>query len=152
LYDPVRQAIGLGHAGWQGCVRDLPGAMVQAMQAEFGSRPISFGPALALLLAPAVMRWANRLLVRFRGRFARPDQFLAPAAGPGRPHLALPQANRQNLLRAGVPAAQIEMPGLCTACHTDLFFSHRAENGRTGRFGSIFLSISVADFRHARLQ
>nr|MBP6469913.1 laccase domain-containing protein [Chloroflexota bacterium] len=53
------------------------------------------------------------------------------------PHFDLPEANRRNLQRAGVQ--QIELSGLCTACRTDLFFSHRAENGRTGRFGSIFV-------------
>lgn len=39
LYDPQQRAIGLGHAGWQGAVRDLPGALVRAMQAAFGSDP-----------------------------------------------------------------------------------------------------------------
>jgi hypothetical protein len=45
----------------------------------------------------------------------------------------LSEANRRNLARAGVES--IEVSGLCTACRTDLFFSHRAEKGRTGRFG-----------------
>ena len=39
LYDPLNHAIGLGHAGWKGTVVDLPGAMVRAMTAEFGSDP-----------------------------------------------------------------------------------------------------------------
>ena len=39
------------------------------------------------------------------------------------------------LERAGV--RQIEISGVCTACHTDEFFSHRAEHGRTGRFGAV---------------
>lgn len=139
VYDPVRPAIGLGHAGWQGCLADLPGALVQAMQAEFGSQPdnlwAGIGPCIGSCcyeVGPAVIEAAGNA-------FDQPHQFLIPQPGRDRPHFDLPQANRHNLLRAGIPSEQIEMAGICTACRTDLFFSHRAENGRTGRFGSIFL-------------
>ena len=47
----------------------------------------------------------------------------------------LPAANYHNLLNAGV--RHVELSGYCTACRTDLFFSHRAEKGRTGRFGVV---------------
>ena len=62
--------------------------------------------------------------------------FVRDFAGLG-PHFDLPEANRRNLARAGVQS--IEQSGLCTACRTDLFFSHRAENGKTGRFGTILI-------------
>jgi copper oxidase (laccase) domain-containing protein len=39
------------------------------------------------------------------------------------------------LERAGV--GSIELVGICTACHTEDWFSHRAEKGRTGRFGAL---------------
>lgn len=47
--------------------------------------------------------------------------------------LDLIAANRWQLTNAGVPEAGISDSGLCTACHTELLFSHRRENGRTGR-------------------
>ena len=53
----------------------------------------------------------------------------------GRSYLDLWEANRLQLLQMGV--RQIEVAGLCTACHTDDWFSHRAEKGRTGRFGAL---------------
>ena len=45
----------------------------------------------------------------------------------------LPAANAQQLAAAGV--LHVEQADLCTACHNDEFFSHRLEDGRTGRFG-----------------
>ena len=57
--------------------------------------------------------------------------------GTARPHLALVRANQLNLEQAGVD--HIETSGLCTACRTDLFFSHRAEKGHTGRFGAVMM-------------
>jgi copper oxidase (laccase) domain-containing protein len=53
----------------------------------------------------------------------------------GRVHLDLPAAVRAQLRAAGV--RRVENAGLCTACRVDEFFSHRAERGRTGRFGIV---------------
>jgi len=51
--------------------------------------------------------------------------------------LDLWQTNRNQLLMAGLLAEHIELPEVCTGCHTELFFSHRAEHGKTGRFPAI---------------
>ena len=45
------------------------------------------------------------------------------------------EANRRQLEAAGV--GRLVVSGLCTACHTDHFYSHRAERGKTGRFGVV---------------
>jgi len=47
--------------------------------------------------------------------------------------LDLVEANRQQLLAAGLPAKNIEASPLCTNCHPELLFSYRAEHGKTGR-------------------
>ena len=51
--------------------------------------------------------------------------------------LDLVAANRWQLLDAGVRGKNISTSGLCTACRTDLFFSHRREQGRTGRMMAV---------------
>ena len=52
-------------------------------------------------------------------------------------HLDLWQANAITLQRAGVLADNIDMANTCTACNKDVFFSYRADNGKTGRIASI---------------
>jgi hypothetical protein len=44
-------------------------------------------------------------------------------------------ANRLLLERAGV--RQVEVAGICTACHLEDWYSHRGERGQTGRFGAL---------------
>jgi copper oxidase (laccase) domain-containing protein len=52
--------------------------------------------------------------------------------------LDLWEANRQALIEAGVPREHIEVAGLCTQCHSDRFFSHRANGGQpAGRFAAL---------------
>lgn len=143
LYDPHNHAIGLGHAGWRGAIVNLPGAMVQAMQAEFGSKPseirAALGPCISVShyevdepviseVKKAFPKWEERLLAYQRDGRDRPI---------GRPHFNLALANHINLYEAGVK--NVELPSYCTATRTDLFFSHRAEKGKTGRFGAVFI-------------
>jgi YfiH family protein len=135
LYDPRRHAIGLGHAGWRGAVADLPGAMVRAMVSEFDSDPADLIAAVGPCIGPCCYEVGEEVIGAVRAAFAVPDDLLQSNGGP-RPHFDLPEANRRNLRNAGVSA--IELSGYCTACRTDLFFSHRAEKGRTGRFGTVF--------------
>ncbi|MEM7117470.1 MAG: peptidoglycan editing factor PgeF [Chloroflexota bacterium] len=140
LYDPDQHAIGLGHAGWKGAVNDLPGAMVQAMVATFGSQPANLIAALGPSIGACCYEVDEPVISQVRAACVEPETLLVD--GPetkknGRPYFDLPEANRRNLQRAGV--GQIEMPGLCTGCRTDLFFSHRVERGKTGRFGSMFI-------------
>ncbi len=143
LFDPFNGAIGLGHAGWKGTVRDLPGAMVRSMTAEFGSDPARLLAGIGPAIGPCCYEVDEPVIGQVRAAFSEPGSLLldgqngSPKANGGRLYFDLPEANRRNLHRAGVQ--QIEMAGLCTACRTDLFFSHRAENGKTGRFGTIFI-------------
>jgi len=141
LYDPTHHAIGLGHAGWQGAVKDLPGAMVRAMVNEFGSNPAHLLAAIGPCIGPCCYEVDGPVISQVREHFAEPQSLLLPVPADkedrGRPYFDLPQANRQNLLEAGV--RNIELSDYCTACRTDLFFSHRAEQGKTGRFGTVFI-------------
>lgn len=137
VYDPVQHAIGLGHAGWMGAVVDLPGAMVRAMVHEFGSRPQDLVAAVGPAISVAHYEVGEPVISRVRAAFADGDSLLPQGPGQRRPHFDLAEANRRNLARAGVVA--IELSELCTFDRSDLFFSHRGENGRTGRFGTLFV-------------
>jgi YfiH family protein len=139
LYDPVRKAIGLGHAGWKGAVVDLPGAMVRAMAREFGSRPADLLAGVGPSISWAAYEVDEPLVGEVKASFAEWERYLRKPTGKenGRFHFDLPVANRARLAAAGVQ--KIELAGLCTAERTDLFFSHRTEQGKTGRFGTILV-------------
>ncbi|MDX1663980.1 MAG: polyphenol oxidase family protein, partial [Candidatus Promineifilaceae bacterium] len=119
IYDPQAYAIALGHAGWQGAIRDLPGALVRAMEQEFGSDPATLLAAVGPAIGPCCYEVGEPVISAVHEAFPDGDGLLHDVAGP-RPHFDLPGANRRNLERAGV--RQIEMAGLCTSCRSDLFF------------------------------
>jgi polyphenol oxidase len=138
LFDPRRRAAGLVHAGWQGTVNQIVRAAVEAMQAEYGSQPgdllAGIGPSIAAHhyeVGPEVIEQVQQSFG------AQAGQVLAPSPGsdPSRQTFDLWAANRLVLEQAGV--REIEVAGLCTACNLQDWYSHRAEKGRTGRFGAL---------------
>jgi YfiH family protein len=134
LYDPIHKVVGIAHAGWMGTVRGAVRAAVEAMQVRFGSRPADIQAGIGPSIGPDHYQVGPDVVIQVRQAFGeRASSLLVERAGAI--HFDLWAANRQALEQTGV--MQIEVAGLCTACHTDDWFSHRAERGRTGRFGAI---------------
>ncbi len=141
LYDPKRRAIGLGHAGWKGAVLDLPRSLVLAMQNTFGSKPESLQAAIGPSIGPCCYQVGQNVIAAVQSSFDDPEQLLLPDdaedSDETRRRFDLPEANRQRLIEVGV--RKIETTEFCTSCRSDLFFSHRADHGKTGRFGVLLL-------------
>jgi len=134
LYDPVHRAIGLAHAGWRGTLAGVTRKAVQAMRSAFGSRPADLIAGLGPGIGPCCYQVGPEIVEAARTAIPGwPSVLLRQRDGSW--HLDLWEANRRQLVQAGV--VHIEMSGLCTACRTDEFYSHRAEQGRTGRFGIV---------------
>lgn len=143
FYDPLRGAVGLAHAGWRGTMHNIAGATVRAMVEQFDCRAgdimAVIGPAIGPCcyeVGPEVIDAAASALVDSASLFVRRN------GRADRAHFDLWEANRRQLVAAGVK--HIIQSELCTACRTDQFFSHRAERGRTGRFGVIIGRRGVA--------
>lgn len=134
FHDPVRKVAGIAHAGWMGTVHGTVGAVLQAMQARFGSSPADVLAAIGPSIGPDHYEVGADVVHQVRHSFGEEAGGLLTGRG-GRIYFDLWAANRLLLEKAGVK--KIEVCGLCTACHNQDWFSHRAEKGRTGRFGAL---------------
>ncbi len=134
FHDPVKGVIGIAHAGWLGTVRGAARAAVEAMQKRYGSRPADILAGIGPSIGPDHYEIGPDVIEQVMITFGKQSEQLIETH-EGRTHLDLWTANRLQLQDAGVE--QIEMAGVCTACSLDDWFSHRAEKGRTGRFGAL---------------
>jgi len=161
LADPRQRAVAAVHAGWRGTLARIAEKALGRMKMEFDTRAedvvAAVGPAIGRCcyevgpeVAQAFAGQFESARDWFEGHFDRlaggddpapfpwlsmtPPGHEAPAP---RVRLDLQAANRWQLEAAGVPPAQIASSALCTACRTDLLFSHRRENGRTGRMMAV---------------
>jgi YfiH family protein len=133
LYDPIRRAIGIVHAGWKGTISGAAASLVKAMNETYSCQPRHLLAGIAPSICVDHYEVGYEVVNAARGAFKNPDEVLIKKGECY--HFDLWAANRTALQEAGVE--QIEVSGLCTSCRNDLFFSHRAEKGKTGRFGAL---------------
>lgn len=156
VVDRRKRAIGVFHAGWRGTVKRIVEKGVGEMHRHFSSRPSDLEAAIGPGVHNCCYTVGEEVREKFESQFAYasalfheikesdpvrekyPMLFLT-ARAPG--HSTLPvkifldlvEANRRQLLDAGVPKKNIGSSPLCTSCKVDLLFSYRAEKGTTGR-------------------
>jgi YfiH family protein len=134
VHDPHNGIVGIAHAGWMGTLRDVATATVNALRKNFGSKPADLVAGIGPSIGPDHYEIGADVILQVMQKFADDSELLLKSHH-GKVHFNLWEANRLLLERAGVN--QIEVSGICTACNTGDWFSHRAEKGRTGRFGAL---------------
>jgi hypothetical protein len=133
--DAVQGVIGIAHAGWRGTVLGVAANTALTMIESFGCKPANIQVGIGPSIGPQRYQVGEEVVAAVLGRFGTTDGLIVRDARDGTAYLDLWAANRLDLERVGVE--QIEVAGMCTATLTDEFFSHRAEKGRTGRFGAV---------------
>jgi YfiH family protein len=134
LYDPHQGVVGLVHAGWRGTVARASAAAVQAMQNHYQCRSADIFAGIGPSIGGHHYPVGAEVIQQVENAFgARAKAFLSQRNGTA--NLDLWAANRSILEDCGVE--QIELSGLCTACEVNDWYSHRAEHGKTGRFGAL---------------
>jgi YfiH family protein len=158
--DRKRKVVAAFHAGWRGTVRRIVESGIGRMRFEFGSRPEDLIAAIGPGIGPCCYSVGEEVLSEFESQFAYarelfhevydtdpvrtkyPMLFLtqrAPGHSPMGPslHLDLVEANRRQLIAAGLNVRSISTVGGCTSCQPELFFSYRASRARCGRMLSV---------------
>ncbi len=159
--DTRTHAVGAFHAGWRGTLARIVERGIGSMRLRYGSEPGDLVAAIGPCVGACCYSVGEEVRSGFDGQFAYaatlfseraeadvvreryPMMFMnvrAPGHGDSemKAYLDLVEANRRQLLDAGVPASNISVLAECTAC-TRLpdgrrkYFSHRDEHGFTGR-------------------
>ena len=134
LYDPTNHAIAMVHAGWQGTVDQACAHAVAAMQENYNSSPKDIIAGIGPSIGPDHYEVGPDVIEKVKQAFPSTFPQLFNQKGQST-FLDLWQANAFTLVASGV--SQIEISEVCTACDTNRWFSHRAERGKTGRFGAV---------------
>jgi YfiH family protein len=134
LYDPQRRAVALAHVGWRGLVAGVVLNTMAELRRLFGCKPCDIVAGLGPAIGPCCYDVGADVVAKVEHLFGSRNKLLS-AQKNGKVHFDLPAAVRWQLRNEGVQ--QIEDSGLCTSCHTEEFYSHRAERGHTGRFAAI---------------
>lgn len=160
IADRKKRAVAAFHAGWRGTLKRIIESGVGRMRLEFGSRPEDLVAAIGPGIGACCYAVGEEVRMEFESQFVyAPELFsevydsdpvkekypllFLTARAPGHSnigpalHLDLVEANRRQLLDAGLSLKNIFVQGDCTSCRTDRYFSHRADHGFTGRSLSV---------------
>ena len=135
FFDRVKQVIGIAHAGWRGTVKGIGARTVQAMVQAYGSKPSDIEAGIGPCIGPDRYQVGEEVVSAIQDHYGTTDELIRRDPADGTAYLNLWRANELDLERAGVE--KIYISGICTAENTNEFYSHRAEKGKTGRFGTI---------------
>ena len=132
--DPKKNVVGIAHAGWLGTLKGVVGAAVAGMKSRYGSNPRNIIAGIGPSIGVDHYEVGGEVVAPFKEKYPQDAEQIIRARN-GSAYLDLWTANFLQLKKAGVE--QIQNSGVCTACHLDDWFSHRAEKGQTGRFGAL---------------
>lgn len=132
FFDPEKRVIGLAHSGWMGTVKKVGKVAVEVMQAKFGCDPNDILAAIGPTIGPDKYEVGEDIVEVVKSTFGQRSKKLLPRINHAS-HFDLWEGNRMVLEQAGV--GQIELSGICTADNSQDWYSHRASQGKTGRFG-----------------
>lgn len=135
LVEPRRRAAALAHAGWRGTAVGAAVAAVAALRAG-GSREGDLRALVGPAIGPCCYAVGSEVAEAVAAAVPGGAEAVVRRAD-GSLRLDLWEANRRQLVAAGLDPAAVAVAGLCTACRRDLLYSHRAEGGRTGRFAAV---------------
>ena len=134
FFDPVKNAAGIAHAGWKGTVKEVVSEVVDKLKNQFGTNPADLITGIGPSIGPDHYEIGDEVIKEVKNTFHNSwDQILI--TGTDSVKLDLWEANKISLRNAGVK--HIETAGICTACSVKDWYSHRAENGSTGRFAAV---------------
>jgi polyphenol oxidase len=157
LLDPKKRAIAAVHAGWRGTLQRIVEKTIGRMKMEFKSNPGDLLAALGPAIGGCCYEVGTEVAAAFHSQFTNaPDWFDELRTGdepnplqwlnqfppghqppPKNVRLDLREANRAQLLLAGLNSQNIFVSDLCTACRPDLLFSYRKQGSESGRMMSV---------------
>ena len=133
LHDRRTGAVGAVHAGWRGTALSIAAKAVREMGRVYGTQPADLQAAIGIGIGPCCFETHDdvpeAMLASSMGREAEP--YLVKMAG-GKWLVDLKGLNQRQLMLSGVPKEQISVSSLCTACHPELYWSHRKMGDQRG--------------------
>jgi polyphenol oxidase len=141
LFDPIHNAIAAIHAGWRGTIKNIAESAVLAMKKNYQSDPANLIAGIGPSISFEKYEVGEEVASLFRNLFGSNSKIIGADQKKGKTHIDLWEANKQLLIRCGLLSGNIEVAGICTFSHPELFFSARRDGISCGRFGSIIMLV-----------
>lgn len=129
IVDPVNRIAASVHSGWRGVANKIPAKTVALMQKKFKSDPKKLIAAVSPAIGPCCYNvgpdvYKLQKQAVFSNIFTKRNNKI---------YMNLWKGVQNLLVSAGISKKNIHVCDMCTSCNPDMFFSHRKDQGKTGR-------------------
>ena len=135
FYDPKNKVVAISHAGWKGTVSKIAQKTAMMMRENFGTNfnelLVGIGPSIG----SCCYQVGVDVTTKVRANFSLASELLTEKNDAV--FLDLWQANKLQLLEIGLKESNIVSSSVCNNCNSELLYSYRADNGKTGRIAAI---------------
>ena len=136
FFDPRKRVVAAVHAGWRGTVKLAAQNTVNSLRENFSCDPSDILVGIGPSIGPCHYEVGPEVISEVEETFGSTDGCINGESAEGKGYFDLWEANKRQIIEAGIPAQNIEVAQICTYCNPHLFFSERHQKGRTGRFGA----------------
>ncbi|MFN2577954.1 MAG: peptidoglycan editing factor PgeF [Pyrinomonadaceae bacterium] len=140
--DHVTRSFAAVHAGWRGTSSSIVKRAIEKLQNEFAARPEDMRAAIGPAANGCCYEVGSEVISVFKERFTQANR-LFTATREAHALIDLHQANRNQLIEAGISPDHVYLAPLCTMDRNDLFFSYRREKQKYGRVGRLMSVIGT---------
>lgn len=141
--DPVTHSFAAVHAGWRGTVSSIAAKAVEKLRADHGAIPENMIAAIGPAACVGKYEIGQDVIDAFAQNFEQSSRYFVPTRD-GHARVDLHQANRDQLISAGLTNENIYTAPYCTMERPDLFFSYRLEKQKYGKTGRLMSVIGLA--------
>lgn len=136
LYDKKNQLVAAIHAGWQGTVKKIVEITVHKMISEFQSDPVNILAGIGPSIGPCCYEVGDNVCEAVLASFPASSHSELLIPKNSKFHFNLWEANKLQMMSAGIPESNIEISNMCSLCRHDEFFSYRHFKSNSGRFAA----------------
>ena len=131
------QIVAAIHAGWRGVVAEVIPATLKKMQLAAGLSPGNIVAAIGPCIGFESFEVGPEVISEFRKTFGQNVPIRMNNDNTGKGHIDLQAAVAWQLISLGVRENQIDSTDQCTVANVRDFYSHRRDNGITGRMAAM---------------
>ncbi len=137
LLDTQKKAIAVIHAGWRGTVNGIAKKTIEKMIQHYDTNPKDIIAGIGPCIGQCCFQVDAPVIKEFHQKLSFAEEVIIQDTVPQKYKIDLWETNRRILMEAGVPREQIEICKICTMCHTELFYSHRAMGNARGNMAAV---------------
>ena len=136
-FDPIKNVIGVCHAGWRGTVNNIAEITIKKMIDAYGCQAkdilVGIGPSIGC----CCFEVDQPVKEEFESKLPFSEEYIKKSESQ-KYYIDMWSINKQILINTGVFPHNIEIGSVCTKCNHDIFHSHRHTGFNRGCMVAMF--------------